>query len=154
MRTTSGWNPTVSRRARLLRSAGNSIGRYVGGLIPQTQFNRIWLDRAWGALVEGGVKVPAVAHEGEAGLAGDCTGSSAFLHAPAGRVAATCGYAPCRKFPISRHPPIRSKKWPCAQPNASEATHFWLFNFQLSLPLFLFSQIVLRSALNELDFQP
>jgi hypothetical protein len=58
------------------------------------------------------------------------------------------------KFPVSRHPPIRSKKWPCAQPiNASEAMHFRLFNFRLSLPLFLFSQIILRSALNELNFQ-
>jgi hypothetical protein len=36
----------------------------------------------------------------------------------------------------------------------SEATHFRLFNFRLSLPMFLFSQIILRSALNDLDFQP
>ncbi len=28
-----------------------------------------------------------------------------------------------------------------------------LFNFRLSLPMFLFSQFVLRFALNELDFQ-
>jgi hypothetical protein len=51
------------------------------------------------------------------------------------------------RFPISSD---QRQKWPCAQPtSASEATHF-----RLSLPLFHFSQIVLRSALNELDFQP
>jgi hypothetical protein len=44
--------------------------------------------------------------------------------------------------------PVRSQQM------LSEATHFRLFNLRLSLPLFLFSQIVSRSALNELDFQP
>jgi hypothetical protein len=75
---------------------------------------------------------------------------SQFLYAKGGEAdfASDC-------IPVSRHPPIRSKKWPCAQPTtASEATHFRLFNFRLSPPMFLFSQIVLRSALNELDFQP
>jgi hypothetical protein len=38
------------------------------------------------------------------------------------RVATSCCYSPCRKIPVSRHPPIRSKKWPCAQPtNASRS---------------------------------
>jgi hypothetical protein len=67
-----------------------------------------------------------------------------YRNLAAGRVAATCGYAPCQK-----------KKWPCAQPtNASEATHFRLFNFRLSLPLFLISQIVLQSLAKSVSSLP
>ena len=30
-------------------------------------------------------------------------------------------YMPCRKIPVSRHSPVRAKKWPCAQ-----ASYDWL----------------------------
>jgi hypothetical protein len=53
----------------------------------------------------------------------------------------------------SRFPTSSDQKQKVALAWPSEVTHFRLFNFRLSLPMFLFSQIVLRSALNEPDFQ-